>query len=188
MLKPNGYDAAQVSGEYVPVTPGGHYCMIKKVEETQTKNGAPMIVVYFDFSGRDMQSDYFAKQYNEDTREDKNWPFAGRKYVMVNDFNDSSKTSRQFKTFCSCVEKSNQNFMVQWGDDWGAQFAGKQIGIVFGREEQEYNGKVSMRCLPRYFCKVDAVESARVPEEKLLPSHVPAGFTESTITDDDMPF
>lgn len=187
MNKPMGYDEAAVSGEFVPVTPGGHYCVIKKVEEQMSSTGKPMIVVYFDFNGRDPQEGYFMKSFNEDTREDKKWPFAGRKYVMVEDYQDKSKTSRQFKTFCSCVEKSNDNFVVQWGDDWGSQFANKQIGIVFGREEQEYDGNVSMRTLPKYFCKIDAVENARVPEDKLLPKK-PAVTKVAFERVDDLPF
>lgn len=187
MIKPNGYDEAIVSGEFVPVTPGGHYCSIKKVEEQMSSTGKPMIVVYFDFSGKDAQEGYFMKSFNEDTREEKKWPFAGRKYIMVEDYQDSSKTSRQFKTFCSCVEKSNDNFIVQWGDDWGAQFTNKQVGIVFGREEQEYDGKVTMRCLPKYFCKIDAVENARVPEDKLL-AKPKAVTTVSFERVDDLPF
>ena len=169
MNKPMGYDEVIASGEFVPVSPGGHYCDIKKVEETQSSTGKSMIVVYFDFNQQDVQAGYFMQQYNDDTREEKSWPFAGRKYVMVEDYNDASKVSRQFKTFCSCVEESNENFTVQWGDDWGAQFTNKKIGIVFGREEQEYNGKVSMRSLPRYFCRIAAVANAKVPEDKLLP-------------------
>lgn len=190
MKMPEGYNEAQVSGEFVPVTPGGHYCEIKKVEERQSSTGKPMVVVYFEFTGRDMQSGYFTKMYQDDTREDKKWPFAGTKYVMVNDYKDPNKTSRQFKTFCSCVENSNQNFTVQWGDDWGAQFVGKQIGVIFGREESEYNGKVSMRCVPKYFCRVDAVETARVPEDKYLAPasggiQPPEGMV---LTADELPF
>lgn len=187
MFKPEGYDEARASGEFIPVTPGGHYCIIKKVEETQSKTGKDMIVVYFDFAPKDSQPEYFMKQFRDDTRDDKKWPFAGRKYIMVNDYKDKSKTSRKFKTFCSCVENSNNNFVVQWGDDWGGQFVGKQIGAVYGKEEQEYDGNVTMRCLPRYFCKVSAVESAAVPEERLL-----APKTESQFVDplpaENMPF
>lgn len=188
MIKPTGYDEVQASGEFVPVTPGGHYCVIKRVDEALSSNGKPMVVVYFDFSGRDMQEGYFTKQFNEDTREDKKWPFAGRKYVMVNDYQDPSKTSRQFKTFCTCVEKSNENFVTQWGDDWGEQFKGKQIGAVFGREESEFNGNVSMRCVPKWFCSVDAVADAKVPEDKYLNKPEPQKVAFEPIDANDLPF
>lgn len=188
MFKPNDYDNVQASGEFVPVTPGGHYCVIKKVEETQSKTGKPMIVVYFDFTERDMQAGYFMNSYTEDTREDKTWPFAGRKYIMVNDFRDSTKTSRQFKTFCSCVEKSNDKFIVQWGNDWGKQFAGKLIGAVYGREESEYNGNVTMRCLPKYFCQIDAVANAKTPEDKYLAPKAETPAFDDVLNSEDLPF
>ncbi len=189
MKKPMGYDEAQVSGEFVPVTPGGHYCVIKRVDEAISSNSAkPMIIVYFDFSGKDLQEGYFTKSYNDDVREDKTWPFAGRKYIMVEDYKDPNKTSRQFKTFCSTVENSNENFVVQWGDDWGEQFKGKQVGIIFGREEQEYDGKVTMRCLPKWFCKIDAVKDAKVPEDKLLKKPDPKPSAFEPLDDSDMPF
>jgi len=167
MQKPSGYDDVQVGG-FTPVELGGHYCMIKQVAERQSSTGKDMIVVVFDFVKPDSQEGYFMEQFKNDVREDKKWPFAGSKYIMVNDYQDPSKTSRQFKSFCTCVENSN-GYQIQWGGkDWAAQFKGKKIGAVFGAEEHEYDGKTSMRHLVRYFCSLDAVKDAKVPEAKLL--------------------
>lgn len=169
MQKPIGYDEAKASGEFTPVELGGHYCVIKQVAERQSSTGKEMIVVLFDFCKPDQQENYFSDQFNNDDRDEKKWPFAGTKYIMVNDFRDPKKTSRQFKTFCTCVEKSN-NFTISWGgESWAQQFKGKQIGAVFGEEEQEYDGNVSMRRLPKWFCTVDAVKNAKIPEPKYLP-------------------
>ena len=168
MNKPSGYDDVQVGGGFTPVDLGGHYCQIKQVAERKSSTGKDMIVVVFDFVKPDAQEGYFMEQFKNDVREDKKWPFAGSKYIMVNDYQEPSKTSRQFKSFCTCVENSN-SYQIQWGgDDWAAQFKGKKIGAVYGEEEHEYDGKVSKRRLVRYFCSLDAVKDAKIPEAKLL--------------------
>lgn len=168
MQKPTGYDETKASGEFTPVELGGHYCVIKQVTEQQSSTGKDMIVVLIDFCAPDAQEGYFSDQFNNDDRDEKKWPFAGSKYIMVNDYNDPNKTSRQFKTFCTCVEKSN-NFTIQWGGkDWSKQFKGKKIGAVYGAEEHEYDGKVSMRHLPKWFCNIDGVKTAKIPVTKYL--------------------
>lgn len=168
MNKPSGYDDVQVGGGFTPVDLGGHYCQIKQVAERKSSTGKDMIVVVFDFVKPDAQEGYFMEQFKNDVREDKKWPLAGSKYIMVNDYQEPSKTSRQFKSFCTCVENSN-SYQIQWGGaDWAAQFKGKKIGAVYGEEEHEYDGKVSKRRLVRYFCSLDAVKDAKIPEAKLL--------------------
>lgn len=168
MNKPSGYDEVQVGGGFTPVDLGGHYCQIKQVAERKSSTGKDMIVVVFDFVKPDAQEGYFMEQFKNDVREDKKWPFAGSKYIMVNDYQEPSKTSRQFKSFCTCVENSN-SYQIQWGgNDWAAQFKGKKIGAVYGEEEHEYDGRVSKRRLVRYFCSLDAVKDAKIPEAKLL--------------------
>ena len=168
MQKPNGYDEAQVTGSWEAPEVGGHYLIIKKVEERQSKTGKDMIAIMFDFASNDKQAGLFMKSFEEDIRPDKKWPYAGSQYVMVNDYADPSKTSKNFKTFVTAVEKSNPGFVTSWGDNWGAQFKNKVIGGVFGLVENEYNGNRSMRSQLRWFCSADAVAKAKVPDPKML--------------------
>lgn len=172
MNKPNGYDEAKASGGYIPVELGGHYCTIMQVKETKSSSGKAMIVVLLDFDKNDKQPGYFSAAFSNDTRpkDEKKWPFAGSKWVMVNDYQDPKKTSRQFKTFCSCVEKSNDYEITWGGDNWGQQFKGKKIGAVYGEEENAYNGKTFMRPALKWFCENDAVADAAIPEPKYLGS------------------
>lgn len=171
MKKPNGYDETRESGTFDLVELGGHYAVVKQVSETQSSTGKDMIVVLFDFDKNDKQAGYHSQAFNNDSREEKKWPFNGSKYIMVHDFNDPNKTSRAFKTFCTCIEKSN-NYSIQWGGaSWGAQFKGKKIGVVYGEEENSYDWKTFMRRVPKWFCNIDGVATARVPEAKYLPGH-----------------
>lgn len=193
MKKPNGYDEARESGSFTPVELGGHYAVIKQVTERETSTGKPMIVVLFDFAPEDKQPGYFVDAFDNDNREDKKWPFAGSKYIMVQDYQDANKTSRQFKTFCSCVEKSN-SMTIKWGgSDWGKQFKGKKVGVIYGEEEHEYDGETSMRRLPKFFCAVDKVPTATTPTPKYLTrdAAAPAPQTIAGVTvipDDEIPF
>lgn len=168
MQKPNGYDEARATGEFTPVELGGHYCKIKQVSEVNSSTGKPMIVVLFDFCPPDKQNGYFSTIFSNDDRPDKKWPFAGTKYILVNDHQDPNKTSRQFKTFCTCIEKSNNHTITWGGSDWGKQFRNLQIGVIYGQEENEYDGKRFMRNVPKYLCRIDAVADAKIPDPKYL--------------------
>ena len=53
MNKPNNFDNTQASGDFTPVTPGGHHLIIKKVEESKTKTNKDMIIVAFDMAPGD---------------------------------------------------------------------------------------------------------------------------------------
>lgn len=201
MQKPTGYDEAQVSGEFTPVELGGHCAVIKQVSERDSSTGKPMIVVLFDFILPDKQAGYFTSQFDADTREPKKWPYNGSMYIMVNDYNDPKKTSRQFKTFCSCAERSN-DFQIKWGgSSWAQQFKGKKIGVVYGEVENEYDGKITMRHQPRWFCTWDAAPGAKIPATKYLngvgpakpvnkPEEVEDGFLNipTEVDEDEIPF
>lgn len=168
MQKPNNYDNTKASGEFTPVTPGGHHLIIKKVEETKSKTDKEMIVVAFDMAPGDSQPNYFSKQFAEDIRPNKKWPRAGRQYILTEDADGNC--SKSFKTFIHCVEASNNGFETQWGDKFAAQFKGKRIGGVFGLVENEYQGKVTKRCELRWFCQDDKADGAKVPDLKALPN------------------
>ena len=166
MQKPNNYDETPAGGYFTPVELGGHKLIIKQVNETKSKTGKDMIVVLFDFAPDDVQPGYFTEQFKNDIRPDKKWPNQATQYILTED--NEGKTSRNFKTFCTCVEHSNTVFTTQWGDNWGAQFKNKKIGGVFGIVEEEYNGERKKKRKLRWFTAYDKAKDAGVPEDKLL--------------------
>lgn len=193
MQKPNNYDNVQASGDFTPVTPGGHHLVIKKVEESKTKTDKDMIIVAFDMAAGDKQPNYFSNMFTNDIRPDKKWPRSGRQYIVATD--NEGNTSRSFKTFITCVEKSNNGFKTEWGDGFAAQFKGKRIGGVFGIVENEYQGKVTKRTELRWFCEDTKADNAKVPDPKLLPNSnvtvaAPSsdGFMNITGDEDEIPF
>lgn len=193
MQKPKNYDNTQVSGDFTPINVGGHHLIIKKVEESKTKTDKDMIIVAFDTAPGDSQPKYFSDLFANDIRPDKKWPRSGRQYIVVLD-NDGN-TSRSFKSFITCVEKSNSGFKTEWGDAFAAQFKGKRIGGVFGIVENEYQGKVTKRSELRWFCEDSKADNAKVPDPKLLPNSnvtvtAPSsdGFMNITGDDEEVPF
>lgn len=167
MQKPNGYDEAS-DGSFSPVDLGGHYAIIKQVTEKQSSTGKDMVVVLFDFVSPDKQAGYHTKAFEASPR--RKWPFNGSRYIMVRNNNDPNKTDWRFKAFCTSFQQSN-GVEIKWGgDDWDKQFVGKKIGVVYGEEEHEYDGKRSMRRLPVRFCSWDSVATAEIPDPTYLAS------------------
>ena len=171
MQKPLGYDEATVMGNTKePITPGGHHLIIKQVNETVSSTNKPMIVVLFDFDQSDKQAGLLMKEFKNDDRADKKWPFRGSQYIMVQDFQDPSKTSRQYKTFCTCFEQSN-GVKINWVEDsaaWANQFKNKKIGGAFGVVHDVYQGRETVKTELRWFISDNKVEACEVPMEKLL--------------------
>lgn len=173
MNKPSGYDEVKVGGDFTPIELGGHHLVIKGVREEKSKTGKDMIVVAFDTAKNDKQPEYFSDLFEKDIRPDKKWPNNGTQYILTMDSQDSSKTSRSFKSFITSFEKSNDCEAV-WGEKFCAQFKGKKIGGVFGLVEEEYNGEVKQRHKLRWFCEDARADEANVPEAKLLNKPVKA--------------
>lgn len=190
MNKPNNFDNTP-TGEYTPINLGGHRAIIKEVKETVSRSGKDMVVVTIDFASEDAQAGYFADQYRSDTRSEKKWPYQAVQNILTED--SEGNTSRSFKKFCTAFEKSN-GVKIKWGDNWGAQFKGKRIGVVFGAVDEEYNGEIKTRHKIRWFCDDHKALEQSVPEKKGI-----SGKAASTPTDsgdvwmpfpdgDDLPF
>lgn len=163
MRKPNNYDNTKTGGDFTPVDLGGHYMIVKNVEEMKSSTGKDMLKIMFDFDIKDKQGGYFMDAFKKDTREKKTWSNQATKYILVND-NDGN-TSRNFKSFCTSIEHSN-NYTIKWGEDidWTGQFKDKKVGGVFGEELDFYNGEVKKKRVLRWFCSTERVEGAEIPD------------------------
>ena len=167
MQKPSNYDETKVGGDFTPVELGGHHAVIKDVKEQKSSTGKNMIVVAIDFAANDKQAGYFMDSFENDIRPDKKWPFQAVQYIVVE--GADGNTTRNFKSFITSFENSN-NCEAVWGENFCKQFKGKKIGVVYGNVEEEYNGEVKKRRRIRWFCEDAAVDTAKVPDDKLLNS------------------
>ena len=162
MQKPNNYENTQAGGEFTPIELGGHYLVIKQVEEVTNKSGNPMIKISFDTADNDKQPHYFADRFRSDIRPDKKWPGNGVAWINVND--SGGKCSRNFKGFTTSAEKSNPGFSIVWGDQFCACLKNKMIGGVFREELGIYNGKETHQHKLAWFCSSDKVQEAKIPD------------------------
>ena len=168
MLKPSNYDETKITGEYVAPELGGHHARILDLKIAKTRTGKDMLVISFDFADNDKQPGYWMNQYKDDVRPDKKWPYGGTNYTICVD--NEGKTSRSYKTFCTCWEQSNGK-TVQWIEDdsaWCAQFKNTRIGVVFGKVHSVYQNEEKVRNEMRWFCSDDKVNDVAIPKEKEL--------------------
>lgn len=175
MERPKNYDRVG-NGPWDPIELGGHKMQIINAYIKINKNGGEMLVVSFDFYKGDKQEGYFMKSYKADTRTEKKWDFKGQKYINILD-SKTGECSKGFKAFCTCVERSNNGFVVAFADandndlsneDFCAQFVGKLVGGVYGMVEDDYSGVCKLRPELRWFCELNKVAEQKVPEPKLL--------------------
>lgn len=133
MNMPKDFNEAQGFSSFEPLTVGGHICKIMKVEETKSKAGRDMIVIYLDTDRTDSQPNYYSNAYKNDTRENKKWNNNAIVRQLVLDA--EGNTNRGFKTFIDYVEKCNSGFKVVWGEHFADCFKYKIVGALFGEEE-----------------------------------------------------
>lgn len=187
--KPKDYDSVKV-GEARILPAGGYVCKILKAEETESKTGKPMLKVYFDIADGEFEG-YFKEMYQNwkaasDDPASVKWPFTGTKWILF--YNNEGATNRDFKSFCTALEDSG---ISVWRNDMFDAGALKDanVGIIFRREEHEYNNARSWRTSPWGFRSVKTIESGafNIPEDKPLPPVEDLGDSFSQL-DEDLPF
>lgn len=192
--KPKDYDDVRVGG-YTVLPADGYVCEILKAEECVSKTGKDMIKVAFDIADGDYAG-YFKKLFDErkaaaESPNEVKWPFSGTKWILL--LNNDGETNRDFKSFCTALEDSGTEV---WKNDTfdAAKLKGAKLGIIFRREEHEYQGATSWRTIPWGFRSVETIEKGafNVPEDKALPGSISGtGFTEVdsfSAAEDDIPF
>lgn len=191
MNKPAGYDEVQTTGDFTPIQLGGHKLIILGVKEVKL-GGYDAITVQVDMAQDDIQPNYYQKAYKEDTRKQKKYGGNINIFTQTSEYN-GKKTSK-LKSFLTSVENSNQDFQVQWGEEFCQHLKGKFVGGVFGEEEylNDKNEVKTARKL-RYFRKIDGVLDADIPEKKVLQGNTTSNEDDSfmNLTDkelDALPF
>lgn len=168
MLKPLDYENVQANSNFTPLAPGGYVCRIMGTEEGVTRNGAPTFNVSLDIA-EGPEANRFATEYRNDTRSDKKWGCVYRQLITTKD----GGTSPFFKGLITAIEESN-GMTVQWTDNqeaFAAQFKGKLVGVIFGREEYaKQDGTKAWSTKAQLCMPVAKIRSGdfKVPEDKPL--------------------
>lgn len=129
----NGYDdakkAAQNSGG-AQLPAGAYICKIMAVRyEAGQDDASDRIAIQFDIAEGE-QKDFFKKQYDATTSEDKKWKGKTQIYVPKDDGSEKdSWTKNKFAKWTNAFEQSNDGYSWDWDE---SKWKDKKIGIVFG--------------------------------------------------------
>lgn len=166
LVKPKMYDETNVNEEFERLSLGGHKGVIVKAEEyTSEISGKTSLKVYVDTAKDDEQPEYFKKQYENDTRENKKYPNGAIKYVPLG---ENENQVRMLKSFITSVENSNNGYTFDW-DKEVDQLKGKKIGLVFGNEEYLDNeGHTKLSTKLTQFRSIDKISDISIPKVKKL--------------------
>lgn len=188
--KPKDYDDVKV-GEARILPAGGYICKILKAEETTSRTDKPMLKVFFDISEGEFAG-YFKDLYNgwkssSDDPQSVKWPFSGTKWVMF--YDNEGKTNRDFKSFCTALEDSGTKVWINDTFDVNG-LKGAALGIIFRREESEYNNARSWRTAPIGFRSVKTIEDGNfnIPADKPLPEKELTETDSFSALEVDLPF
>lgn len=194
MKQYSGFESKMMSDfEHLPA--GGYVCKIMAAEVVPNRNGGgERMVLYIDIEDGDYKG-FYAKQYKEDTREDKKWR---GNYNIFFPRDDGSKqdgwAKNKFNNLIGCIEDANDGFHWDWDEK---KLKGKKIALVFRREEYaRQDGTTGWSVKPFKVISIGNCKDGKWGkyEDKPLPADKrPSGYsggfeTVENITDNDLPF
>lgn len=159
MKKIGNWDAIQASNGYSRLPAGGYIVGIKNVIDVPEKE---YLKIEFDIAQGEHKNKY-QKEYDNDTRKEKQWPSAA---VLYRSYSD--KALSMFKGFITAVENSNGGYKWNWNEE---TLKNKLFGAIIGDEEYlNSNGQKRTRSRVVSVRSVSAIKSGdfTVPELKTL--------------------
>ena len=121
---------AKEMGEFENLVLGGHEIIIKDAREyTSDFSGNTSLKVCVDIAGNDKQKDFFQKQFENSTQENKKWSTSATKFLSLKD-----ESLGFLKGFITACEKSNNGFKFYTKGKW-EQLNGLKLAGQFGLEE-----------------------------------------------------
>lgn len=176
------YDQVVVGGEFTALPAGGYVCRIRKAQMATNSNGLPMIEVMVDINEGDY-TQYFDKLYRDRVAKDPNAKYPYNGILKITAVDETGNTKKNFKSFCTAVEQSNDIEALPRHDDaFLKALAGKLVGVLYQREEYEGNdGKAHWSTKPKWFRRVETIRSGNftVPKDVPLPQTYGTGFSET---------
>lgn len=163
----NGFDDAKKQADAsgsARLPEGAYVCKIMGVRYVNGENGySDRIDLQFDITEGE-QKDFFRKQYDSNTNEDKRWKGKTSIYVPADDGSEKDGyTKKAFASWISAFEKSNTGFTWAWDE---MQLKGKTVGIVFGTTGTVIDGKEVTYTEARFAVDIDRVRSGNAPAAK----------------------
>lgn len=191
--RPNNWNNVQEFSDRPKLPLGAYVCRVKKAV-VQSTDWGDQLCILFDIAEGDFK-DYFSNDFNANTNEDKKWKGVLRQWLPIDDGTEKDEwTKSSLKGMVTSFEKSNAGYQWDWNE---ASLAGKLVGILFRKEEWEYNDNHGWAVRPLRAISADSVRtgSYTLPKDKPLKNKGNAGFTATDdlagftdIHSDDIPF
>lgn len=186
----NGLEIKKSVSANDPLPAGGYVAKIlnAKVEEY---SWGEKLVISFDIAEGEYK-DFFRKQYNENTREDKKWKGNFRLTVPNegNQYFDSQK--RTFGNAIWSIEESNPGYHWDWNE---SALKGKMVGVLFRNYEYDVDGRQGWSTECCTFVSVEDVRTGNFkhPKDKPLRNKTANNAIESNFSalddlDAELPF
>lgn len=142
--KPSNWENVQEFSDRPKLPLGAYVCKIKRGEVRQNKYGSTLNVL-FDICEGDYTG-FFMEEFKTNTMMDKKYKGILRQFLPKNDGSDKDEfTKSSLKSFVNAVESSNPGYKWDWNEE---SLAGKIVGIIFRKEEWEYNRKTGWAVRP----------------------------------------
>lgn len=160
----NGLEIKKSVSANEPLPAGGYVAKIlnAKVEEY---SWGEKLVISFDVAEGEYK-DFFRKQYNENTREDKKWKGNFRLTVPNegNQYFDSQK--RTFGNAIWAIEESNPGYHWDWNE---TALKGKMVGVLFRNFEWAMEDRTGWNTEACTFVSVEDVRTGNFKQPKDKP-------------------
>lgn len=198
MKRFNDYETVQAAQEFERLPAGGYVVKIKEAE-VRTYSGESgdfeKLEIALDICEGEYK-DFYARDYQMQTGEDKKWRGVLRQYVPKDDGSEKDGwTKRAFKGLIVAIEESNPSYHWDWNEKG---LKGKTVGCLFRNEEWEWDGRTGLKTAPFKFIEAQKIRDKKftVPKDKLLKKSETNEFSSYTAgndfkpieDDDDLPF
>lgn len=158
-----GYEEARKNANYqgssqLPV--GGYVAKVQDVRYEEGQDGnSDRIVLAFDIAEGEYK-DFFKKQFEGNTNEDKKWKGKATIYVPKDDGSEKDEwTQNAFARWTASFEDSNEGYKWDWQEK---KWKGKMIGVIFGQVGTVIDGKEVLYTECRFPTSVDRVRKGDV--------------------------
>lgn len=188
--KPNNWNEVKELNDRPKLPLGAYVCRVKQSKIMYTDYGEQLAILFDICEGE--YKDYFNKEFNDSTYQDKKWKGVLRQWLPTNDGSERDELTKSIlKGMVTAFEKSNPGYQWDWNE---ASLVTKNVGIVFRNEEWEKDGKNGWVVRPFRAVSVDSVREGtyNLPKDKPLKNKSEAGeqniggFTQ--VNEDDLPF
>ena len=185
----NGLEIKKSVSTNEPLPAGGYVAKILNAKVDEYSWGE-VLVISFDIAEGEYK-DFFRKQYNENTREDKKWKGNFRLTVPQegNQYYEGQK--RTFGNAIWAIEESNPGYHWDWVE---AALKGKMVGVLFRNFEWEMNGNSGWSTECCTFVSVEDIRNGNFKQPKDKPlrnkpiNNIPASSAAAVDDTEDLPF